>query len=171
MFENQFASKLFWWLKIFNSAFSILVLMTIVLIQVHGCARKQKNQRKLSLTNNSNGIWMEFDILLRPAGLMNFMLILSCQINIQLRELINWFCPKKAKKEKKTHLTLACIQTFTDWFLSNLAWWWMILTPHFDTTWIGLDLSSRHKCTRKQNFCNKSLTKFLTNLGQIWSNI
>ena len=64
-------------------------------------------------------IWMEFGMLMTLVGLMNVILILPSPINIKGREpyLCDFIIEKKNKK------TLACTQTFTDRFFSNLVWW------------------------------------------------
>ena len=54
-------------------------------------------------------------------GVMNLIVILSCLFVIQGREPYLYdFVPKKIKQKI---LTFVCIQTATDWFLSNLVWW------------------------------------------------
>ena len=61
-------------------------------------------------------IWMVFDTLLRPVGVLNLILILSHPFNIQGREpYLFRFWKKKWK--------LSCIQTLADQFLLNLVWW------------------------------------------------
>ena len=61
-------------------------------------------------------IWMELSVLLKLVDVMNLIINLSYPLNVQERE------PNLYDFVNKT-LTLACIQIFTDQFLSNLAWW------------------------------------------------
>ena len=75
---------------------------------------------------------MEFGLLLRLVGVMNLILILSCPFDIEGRELyLHDFVKKTTNKQKKNPnnsnnnnkipIVLACIQTYTDRFLSNLV--------------------------------------------------
>ena len=58
---------------------------------------------------------MELGMILRLVGVMNILLILSCPFSMQGRE------PSLDDFIRKKNLSLACIQTFTDQFLSNLV--------------------------------------------------
>ena len=71
------------------------------------------------ISQSSLSIWMKSGILLRIAGLIYLIPILSCPSNIQGRE------PYMQKYDSSTQIKqkLACIQTFIDGFISNLAWW------------------------------------------------
>ena len=71
----------------------------------------------LIISQNVQSVLIELGILLRLVGVMNLILILSGLFNIQGKE------PYLYNFIRKKSLTLACNQTFTDWFLSILVWW------------------------------------------------
>ena len=84
------------------------------------CKKWRKCQLSQKFSMGLNGISVLFCTLLRLV-VMNLIVIpmLCCLFSIQGREpYLCDFC-----KTKPNPLTLACIQTFTDWFLSNLVWW------------------------------------------------
>ena len=97
-------------------------------------------------------------MLLRLVDVMNFMLILSCLFSIQGREhYIYYFI-------KKTTLTLACFQTFTDQFLSNRT---IIKTTKLYilmSFWDDLVFIC-HSCIRKQNLWCPFSHKYVNGYG------
>ena len=94
---------------------SIQVQVTLTLIQGHRAGIKQSNVATV-ISQRSQLIWMEYGILLRLVGLMNFTPILPCLISIQDRE------PYIANfTRKKRALSLASIFTFIDFFPFKLG--------------------------------------------------
>ena len=74
-----------------------LVLLTLTFIEGHWSARKQKLQHLFS--HIFQLMWMEFGILLKVAGLMNLILILSYPFYVRERE--SYLCYFVKKKKKK----------------------------------------------------------------------
>ena len=77
------------------------------------CARKQKLMRQF-FSQSFQSVWMEFGMLLRRVGMINLVLILSCPFSIQGRKLYLCYVIKRTS-------ALACIQIFTNQFVSNLV--------------------------------------------------
>ena len=90
----------------------IPVCWTLIYIQGHMC---KKTGTSAPIVSIFFPLWMELGVLLRLVGLMNLTIILSGPISVQGRE--PFLCDFISKI-----LLLACIQIFTDQFLSNLAW-------------------------------------------------
>ena len=68
------------------------------------------------ISQRFQSIWMEFGVLLRLVGVLSLILILIL-IHVHFISKYNWY------NFIKKNLILACIQIFTDWFLSNVVWW------------------------------------------------
>ena len=113
------------------------------------------------LSQSLSWIWMEFDVLLRLIGLMNFILILPHQISIQRKtpNSLIWFCPLLPSKYSHTlthrteennlyvglHSDVYRLISFKCGVIANtskqycLIWVWMTLT-----------FIQSHICMRKQ---------------------
>ena len=95
----------------------------LTLIKGSWGVRKQ-NKICTSYLKSFESILMEFSMLQRHVGLMNIILPLSHVISIRGREpFSSQWLDLKVKKEKKKILSISCIQTNPDWFLSNFVWW------------------------------------------------
>ena len=66
-------------------------------------------------------------------------------------------------------LTLASIETFIDWFLSDLVWWQMplncIVWHQFEWPWPSFEVMN---ISESRNFCIHYLTIFSIDLDKIW---
>ena len=95
----------------------ILVWLAITVFQGHASAKKQKLLTKFSVSFKE--IWYTVETY----GVMNLMLMLFYPFDFQGRLSPGENPTSVISLKRKKTLTLACIQTYTDQFLSEFVWW------------------------------------------------
>ena len=109
-------------------------------------------------------IWMEFCKLLRLAGLMIFMLIFFCLMNVKARESYLHDFVNNNKKEKEKTFTLACVKPFTDQVVSEFIMIMIIDRYILKLVWMTLTFIQGHSYKRSYKlpylFSHKDLNQF-----------
>ena len=102
----------------YNYRFYCTLHFVTSLIDVDLHSRSQECEKAKTsapvISQSFQSFWMEFGILWRLVGVRSLIFSL---FSIQGRKIYVHDFPGEKK------LPFACIQTFTEWFLSNLVWW------------------------------------------------